>query len=679
MVTDRQSWELDPQQSPFVQDAIAPKGILALRGNPAAVGSAPGANPLVGVFAADIPVLGSGYQQVAVADVAGNVYCYAAPTWYSAGGLGSLGLIREIYRGEFIICPQDGKNPVRRFAGVPNNTLPAIAAAGGTIATTANSTVITGTGTNFTTQAPVGSYLLISGIHGYAFKVVKVNSATSLSVETLVPVAVSGVSWAATYLGQFGLSTPVSWTGTATFTSASTAVTGTATAFNSQSLQMGQPAAGDAIGPIGNYTGLSAISTITSDTALTLTAGAAITATSVPYIIFRNMVGREARVHMGTLFITGIDWLPNHIYSIPTNQDLGAQTNGIYSYAADYVDANIAIPFTVPSPQARGRIVALLSTPEGMLVLRNDSAWMMYGLPPTQTTVIVADGAGCIDLRSAISTEYGQFWCGMDGVYRYTGGRIVDLAAQGGRSREWRALMRTWYGNITDASQKQSYSVSCGVMDGHLLVGVVSATGTVIDQVWVYDLIADCWRSTLTAVAPTSFSKWNPFALTATYLGTTGEALYFVQSTQKGADANSLWQDNGMLRDEGAITSNNAYNGVFICDIPESAAGSPADLDRVIEEKVVYELTGGGAATRLVLQSGVDGGALGTDASLAATSAGPQEARIRPQTDVTQAAGGALGLNGRRHAHRITQTGQQPSALRLHEVDLVVRQRRPRA
>jgi hypothetical protein len=686
MVTDLQSWELDSTQTPNAQDAIAPKGVMALRANPAAFAAAPGAGTLITCYTADLPISSGvpSVQQI-VADSTGIVYNWFSAGWRAGNGtIGTPSLIREVYKGEAILCPMDGVSPIRRFAGIGIAATPS--AATGTVTTTAGSTVVTGSGTNFATQAPIGTFLAIAGIAGYSFKVVNVLSATSLAVDTPIPITLStGVGWLSSPLGQIGLSTPVTTVGTITITSGSASVTGTATSFSSPVLLNAALQPGDGIAPTGSFDRLAAINTISSQTALTLTAVQGATYTNVPYVGFRQLVGREARIYSGILFVTGVDWLPNHIFYLPPGADLGVQTNGIQSFATDYGDAHLAQYFTVPSPQASGRIVALLTTPEGMLVLRTDDAWMVYGTPTATsapTFGLFAKGAGCVDMRSAISCEYGQIWCGMEGIYLYTGGRIVDIASQGGRGREWRALMKNWLVNF---GTNLNTVVACGVIDGHLLVSVQRSQSPVINQVWVYDLQANVWRSNFTQIAPTYFNLWRSQTLNMSAGGIT-DTLYFTQGGNAAGgstDTPKLWQDNAMLRDEGAIVSDIVYNGTFVVDLPESAAGSTADLDRVIEEKVVYELTGGNTTTKLVCQSAVDGGALGTDASLATTANGPQEARVLPQSDVTQAAGGAIGVLGRRHAHRITmsatQPAGQPSALRLHEVDLVVRPRRPRA
>lgn len=673
-VTDRQSWELDPQETPNAQDAIAPKGVMALRGNPAQHSAAPGANPLLSVAAAEFLVgLGIPLQQLVAVDTTGAVFNYVPSTWYSnPGSIGVQAVVREIYKGEALLCPVDGVSSIRRFAG---GATTALATPAGTISTTAGSTAISGSGTNFGSfSAPF--YIVIAGIDGYAFKVININSAISLTVDTPVPITLSGVPWGASYLGQISLATPVSDLGVINITSGSAAVTGVGTSFNRQSFGRGQPQVNDGIAPTGSFDRLAVISTITNAVSLTLSAVQGANYSNVPYVIFRHLVGREARVYSGILFVTGVDWLPNHIFYLPPGADLGVQTNGIQSFATDYGDAHLAQYFTVPSPQADGRIVALLTTPEGMLVLRSDDAWMVYGTPTANAAPpfgLFAKGAGCVDMRSAVTCEYGQIWCGPEGIYLYTGGRIVDIADQGGRSREWRALMRSWFA-ASSSGAPQTWAVCCGVIDGYL---IVSVQGTGFNQVWIYDLLDKCWRSNLTKLAPIGFWRWREQALS--YNTPNPDTLYFTQGANAPAgESPKVMQDNRMLRDEGAVAAG-TYAGVFVCDIPESATGTDSDLERVVEQKVVYELTGGDATTKLVCQSAVDGGALGTDASLATNANGPQEARVLPQSDVTLAAAGALGALGRRHAHRITQSGTQPSALRLHEVDLVVRPRRPRA
>jgi hypothetical protein len=673
--TEKPSWQLDPQETPAATDLIFPKGTAVGRGVYIGYGAAVLANPLLSAMAADLPSYGNagGVQPNPVTVGTDSLYNIAlirpSPSPRGIIGVPNGGpfLAREVYKGEFLLCSQEGTYPIVRFAGAPEGSLTDNSNSAGTVFSVAGANSLTGAGTTFTTQARVGTYINY-GFLGQSSLVIYVAGNTNLALDAPVPLTYAGVSWssgAGTRLGVLGLCIPVHTSGVATMTVGSTTVTAIGASLNSASpaVYNGRPRVGDGIGIKGNYTRLDTVASIANDGQLAIAQNAYATFTNQPYYIYRNAPGREARYHQTRLYITGVDWDPTGVYYLPPNAPLGAHQNtdqpsGLVT--TDYATSQILLKFDVPIAGAPGRNVALLSTPQGLLVLRSDNAYIVYGDPPTISIQLLAAGASCIDIRSACVGTRGEgaFWIGNNGIYRYTGGRVIDLT-EGRRNREWRAL-------VGGCSSAALFSAAVG--DSHLFVAVQDSTTPANNRLWVYNLIADAWCSDFSSPSVTSLSSYKgvqkPYQLGDMVLCTVAAAMGSVTTTTAGDLINTI-RDPSI----GGVTAS------FSADLPESVVGPPDDLSRVTEIKVVYELTGGGST--ITLSSNVDGGSYGTDATLAVNASGPQEVRIMPGSDVAAVPAGALGLLGRRHGHRLAST--QWTTLRVHQIDLVVRPRRPRA
>lgn len=714
IVTDAASWQLEPQQLAAGADMIRPKGVATIRG-PYIVASASGAlvsaasHWLTGVRAADLPSYGGASPQPAtpllmgaaetgaIGILAGSLVG-ALGVYPMFGGTGIALLPREVYKGEILWCPQDGETSIARTAGAPagsitNNSAPT----GGTsVSYFQGSSFVLGGGTNFLTAARVGTYIGLGGFPGFSRLVVSVNDDANLSVDGVFPITVgipappaaapflaSGQSWgsqAPSRIGNLGLCTPVQTLGQASIsTGLGTTAAGFGTLWNSANTPPGQgrPRVGDYIGIRGTYDRVTVIQAITNDSTLTISPTPGNDYPNRPYLIYRPAVGRECRYHQGRLYITGVAWDNTGVYYLPVNSPLGAFYNPDTgsTITSDFAVSQTLLKFDVPIAGAQGLNIALLSTPQGLLILRSDNAYLSMGDPPTNTVIEIAHGAACVDLRSACVGNHGEgaFWAGADGIYRYVGGRVIDLT-EGRRNREWRQKMQTFMTDTIYGSTNAT--ASCAVLDSHLFVAVQDVLTPSINSLWVYDLQANVWVGDFSGSANIgSMSMYTP----TTLKGAVNDDIYFTNFATIGtADRSQSLRMGGIVRDEGGAGTTSMF-GTFSVDLPESVIGAINDLSRVIEIKVVYELTGGDGTTKLRVSSNVNGGAFGLDVDLPTTANGPQEVRIMPTSDVTAPSAGALGLLGRRHALRLSQVGTKPGVLRVHQVDFVVRPRRPRA
>jgi hypothetical protein len=146
-----------------------------------------------------------------------------------------------------------------------------------------------------------------------------------------------------------------------------------------------------------------------------------------------------------------------------------------------------------------------------------------------------------------------------------------------------------------------------------------------------------------------------------------GNDLYTALNVTSGARVGSL---RSVVQDEGATAGTNS--GAFIAEFPRNIGGDPDLLKRVIDMKIGYELVGASAPTIVVKTS--DGFAtMGTEASLAAGSAGQLlDGRVRPSTDATTSPAGYLGRSVRTFQVRLEGSGT-PSTLRIHQAEFTTR------
>lgn len=221
------------------------------------------------------------------------------------------------------------------------------------------------------------------------------------------------------------------------------------------------------------------------------------------YRILRRLPFKDATVHKNSLWGTGVKQYPNRVYVAPPLWNMGIPPGAVEPWdpmdGFQDIDEFTLTPIDVPSRYDTDPVVALLPTPGPLLVLKGASVYGIYGTYPSYEQTILTTGAGCIDLRSAISVDGIAYWAGRDGVFMYTGGQIVPIS-RGRIEREWQALMRGYV-------QGTSY-VSAAVVAGHLIISAGGLTSTATgeakigpdssnptERTFIYDLEARQWTS----------------------------------------------------------------------------------------------------------------------------------------------------------------------------------------
>lgn len=533
--SDVPDYALNPNECAYAQDLIYPFGIAQQRWGWAYDGTtADVAANLVGVDRSRYPIPET--TTTTTSDANGDIWIHNASAsgsrlWDNPSAAPTTWIPRCMYNGEVIYCAQDGTTPLLRYAGsslLYADGWPTGANGGWKLpAGTAQPTATGATPLSFPAAVDKGSFFTASykttgsGYSDYppiAARVLARTSSTSITLDGIRNAQASD----STEVGSgytFVLGVGTAWPGvsiydTGTVVSSvgadfdlsgsllnSAGIVGTisAPAYLTDTLLVLNPTAGAA-----HYA--SGIVQISSDIQLKAVSAPSLTYANAQYKILRRLPFKDAAVHKNSLWGTGVKQYPNRVYVGPPLWNIGLPPGAIEPFDptangqfAD-VDEFLLQPIDVPSRYDTDPVVAILPTPGPLLVLKGASVYGIYGTYPSYEQTLVTSGAGCIDLRSAITVDGVAYWAGREGIYKYAFGQIQNLT-QGRIEREWQALMRG-YGTGS--------SVSAAVVSGHLVVSAVglssAATGEAkigpdssnpTDRTFVMDIKTGQWTSRL--------------------------------------------------------------------------------------------------------------------------------------------------------------------------------------
>jgi len=540
--SDVPDYALNPNESAYAQDVIAPFGIAQQRWGWSFDGTtADVAANLVGVNRSRYPI--PGRTVTITADANGDLWTHNASSagtlaFRDRGTSDAVWIPRCMYNGDVIFCAQDGETPLLRYSG---SQMSASAYSPSAIwdysVPNGSSTIKVDTSGLWQGASPFPPTTDVPG-----FVYVSNWNATSLGVFAPIPMiclralatANSTIS-GNTFISDLTLEAVRNNQGSATYKDDTTS--------SLKVLPVGVAWPGVSINDTGSvvsrssaiYTlegvNLSSIPLIDSskdylDAFLVInpTSGGdhyitnviSYTATSISgnaypswsvdntqYRILRRLPFKDATVHKNSLWGAGVKQYPNRVYVAPPLWNMGIPPGAVEPWdpmdGFQDIDDFILTPIDVPSRYDTDPVIALLPTPGPLLVLKGASVYGIYGTYPSYEQTILTTGAGCIDLRSAISVDGIAYWAGRDGVFLYSGGQIVPLT-RGRIEREWQALMRGYVAGT-------SY-VSAAVVAGHLVISVGglsnAATGEAkigpdssnpSDRTYIYDLNSQVWTS----------------------------------------------------------------------------------------------------------------------------------------------------------------------------------------
>lgn len=532
--SDVPDYALNANESSYAQDLIYPKGMAHQRWGWAYDDTAAAvAQNLVGV-SRDYFALTSAYRTTA-ADATGDIWLngYGSYTKLYDSSTSVTYLPRCVYNGDLIWCAQDGETPLLRYAGF-NLAWASSQNDGGTGTWNigAGASVITlGTmslpaGVKVTTPGlyATAQYLTSNATKTYAKQpAISVRTlgidATSVSLEGIRALADSKVAEAPLYITPLGVAypcVPVYDTGfVASVSSGATSsnITTSGARFSNITLQTSQ-FSGDALLVLNTTAGsahqIGSISaTSVGGNANVISIRAPISSlTNATYRILRRCPFKDATVHKGSFWGTGVKQYPNRVYVAPPGWNMGLAPQSVEPFDAtvdsDFVDlADFTLqPIDVPSAYDSDPVVALLATSGPLLVLKTASVYGIYGTYPSYEQTLLAQGAGCIDLRSAVTVSGVAYWAGMRGIYMYAGGQIQNIT-EGRIGEEWQDLMRGW-----DAGT--SYC-TIGIVAGQLVVSVggLDSTATAAAKVgpdssapsartFIFDMNSRTWAGRMT-------------------------------------------------------------------------------------------------------------------------------------------------------------------------------------
>jgi hypothetical protein len=527
--SDVPDYALNASESAYAQDVIYPKQMAHQRWGWAYDDTAAAvAQNLVGV-SRDYFALPSSFRTTA-SDSTGDIWLngYGSYTKLYDSSTNVTYLPRCMYNGDLIWCAQDGETPLLRYAGFN--------------LAWANSQNDGGTGTwNIATGAsvitlgtmdiPAGTESTIPGLYATAqyltSDATKTNAKQpsicvrtlgtdkdSLTLEGIRALAANKVDASALYVTPLGVSYPCVPVHDAGFVKSvssgatSSDITTDGARLSNITIQTSQ-FSGDTLlvlnptpGSAHEIGGISATSVGGNPNIISIRAPIS-SVTNATYRILRRCPFKDATVHKGSFWGTGVKQYPNRVYVAPPGWSMGLAPQAIEPFDptvdSDFVDlADFVLqPIDVPSAYDSDPVVALLPTPGPLLVLKTASVYGIYGTSPSFEQTLVAQGAGCIDLRSAVTVSGVAFWAGMRGIYMYAGGQIQNITS-GRIEREWQSLMRGWDAGTsycTIGVVADQVVVSLGGHDSSATasakVGPDSSSPT--NRAFIYDLNSRTW------------------------------------------------------------------------------------------------------------------------------------------------------------------------------------------
>jgi hypothetical protein len=679
IVTDVPAHELAPSLSPYAQDGYSPSGVFRQRGGWEYYGAAQ-------VVAADLKgIYRAGF---ALADVNRDVAITTNSAYIHNGGsagsvitsLGSTLLPRAVYRDELLLCSQDGLTPLIRYSG--SNSTAAISLSGTQSFANAGEPVVTfGGGGTFSANPGPAAYFMPDYTTAARdlprwYRILE-SSTTSASIENATASGSETLQNGASLVGAYGFAFPavsIYSAGAMTYDQASFVITGYGTMWDTGTLSLitGNANGPDALLalPTGADAAMFKFGTVASDTSLTVvTAGTGTSSitTRSPYQIMRRLPFKDVAAHKGSLWGTGNVYYPNRVYVGPPGWDISGPPGETLPYnltrtwTASNANDFLMDFIDVPASTDGDHNVAILQSPNPLLVLKRRAVYGVYGSFPTFTVEMVADGIGCIDIRSAQSYDEGQFWCGETGIFWYRGGQVTDLTA-GRINREWRELTR-------DFDYGTSDYCSLAVVQGHLIVHITTNGGNT-QRTYLCDLSDGSWQSRV--------SNFTPRYMHTSRLPGEAEKCLAVSDARQGRvlDFAPALDGSGTAKDDAGTAPR------LIAYTPEGIDGTSIDDDtRMIDLAVhanVYDVGAAGSTSMTV-------SAVTQDALTAGATATKNLSDIDSDTvdRIDRHYFRNVNRRGRRHQVRLEidtlGTDASTTKVEVHQIDAAFRETRNRS
>lgn len=300
----------------------------------------------------------------------------------------------------------------------------------GTLSVSRGATSVTGSGTSWSANVVPGMFLFANTDEPYTNTYIgivqSVNSNTSITLATPSPYAITAKAYTLQSLRGFQ---PIVATGRITFDSASTTVTGGQTKFATQ-LNTGTWQ----IYRASDWVYIGKVSSIQTNLSLTLTANAAISGYNERYIAIR------ADGDWGISTTTTDTDKPGFVTSTYAERQWYANNGSDYAltYRVWYSDPNAPeiVDFSPydgsffdigDTSGANSPIKALASAYNGLVVLKENEAFIVTGSSPSTFSPRKLWDDGCFSGMSVQQYGGGVIWAGRDGIHFYDGTTVHNL------------------------------------------------------------------------------------------------------------------------------------------------------------------------------------------------------------------------------------------------------------
>lgn len=307
----------------------------------------------------------------------------------------------------------------------------------GTVAFTAGSKTVTGSGTTWSTNVSPGMFLFsntsdASRGNFTATYIGVVKSVDSNTQATLVDAA-PYTSSAQTYTLQSlrGLQYRIV-KGRITSSTSSTTVTGANTKFLSQAMGTGTWN----IYRASDFSWVGKVSTVTNEISVTLAANAALALNNEKFIALRgdgdwaqSTMGSDNKVGFLTAFYAGRQWYANNGRSLPKTSRVWfsdpADPEGLdlATFDGDFFDISSSIGTDTP-------IKALVPAYNGLVVIKENETYAISGSTPTTFSVKKIQDDGTLSGMSAQAYGGGVVWAGVEGIYFYDGITVTNISGE---------------------------------------------------------------------------------------------------------------------------------------------------------------------------------------------------------------------------------------------------------
>lgn len=549
--TDVPDYALELNQASYAQDLIAPVSIAQQRRGWEFRGSAivdasgdevyasgvartkfsiPDVNrTVVSAIAAESTGSGLSKAKIYTTDESGGaaLRIWESPLAYAASVTEYLP--RCVYNGDLIFCAQDGETPLIRYAGSSDSS--GYSSTSTTISMNSKSQTITFSPGS--ASASKGSFISVNlrdfSAGGIALnpsissRIIATNSSNSYTAQSLrnnsdynssgpAQIAISPVGYAFPAVSITETGTVSTSSTTATFTGFDSNITIQTSFPYRDSLLVINPTTGDP----------HQISDFTSGTTLRSPMS---TFTNAAFKVLRRCPFKDATVHRGSLYGTGVKQYPARVYVFGPSDDIGIPPGAVVPYdptrQAGYQNATVTGfvrvndfvcgAYDVPGPYDPAPVVAVLSSSGPLLALKTDTVYGIYGTydhsnPSSLEITKLAEGSGCIDLRAAVSNGGVPYWAGEDGIFTYRNGAIVSLT-DGKISREWQSLMRGYVPgtSVVSLGVTGNYLIaSCKQLDTDKTGGAKNGPDTANPdkRTLIYDMRSNTWLGRVSNFSP---------------------------------------------------------------------------------------------------------------------------------------------------------------------------------